>query len=383
MPKSNAPSFKGKTEPVEVKGTQTKAKVYTNNFDWKTYNQIRLICSHPVLKDVPVRIMPDTHAGADSVVGFSAPVGETGKVIPGLISGDIGCGMLCVNIDTKGEDIDFDKLDHVIREHVSSSRGKTPDCLNIHSKKIEKDVKGLCKDKYKISYDKTVSTLGTLGGGNHFIEIDKDDDGELYLVVHTGSRHFGKEVYDYHQGVALEQNPYSMKEWSYLSGDEAKDYLEDMRIAVKYSQVNRRIIADEIMKQMGWSEKDSFESVHNYISKDGIIRKGAISAKKGKRMIIPLNMRDGAIIAIGKGNKEWNETAPHGAGRKLSRSAASDELSLDEYKSTMKGIYSTCIKQSTIDESPMAYKNSDEIAEEIEDTAEIEKRIKPVYNFKD
>lgn len=381
------PSFKGLRsntgDTFEIRGSETKAKIYTQNVDYKTLDQIKTICSHPVFKDVPVRIMPDTHAGKSAVVGFTAPINAAGKVIPSLISGDIGCGMLCVQLDTKGQDIDFDELDNVIRNYVSSSRTMEPSALDKHSPKIEREVIDLCKKKYKVSSDKVLSTFGTLGGGNHFIEIDKDENGEVYLVIHTGSRHFGKEVYNHHQDVALKQNPYKIKDFSYLSGSEAKDYLEDMKIAVKYSQLNRRIIADEIMKRMGWKEKCSFESIHNYISDDGMIRKGAISSKNGEKVIIPLNMRDGSVIAVGKGNEDWNCSAPHGAGRQFSRGQASEYISLDEYSKSMEGIYSSCISGATIDESPQAYKPAEEIIENISSTADIQTIIKPVFNYKD
>ena len=287
---TNSVSFAGRKQPscdiVEIKGTETKAKVYTTNLDYKTYEQIKTICSHPVFKDTPVRIMPDTHAGKNTVVGFTAPINAQGTVIPSIISGDIGCGMLCVQLDTRGQEIDFDALDNVIKKYVSTTHTENPSSLTKHAPKITKEVTDLCKRKYKVSPDKVMSTLGTVGGGNHFIELDRNEKGETFLVIHTGSRHFGKEVCNHHQKVAMEQNPYKIKDLSFLSGDEAKEYLSDMKIATKYSEINRRIIADEIMKRMGWREKSSFESIHNYIGKDGIIRKGAISAQNGERIII-------------------------------------------------------------------------------------------------
>lgn len=388
LKQSMSPNFRGfksslPKDVLEITGSQTKAKVFTNNINYQTFEQIKKICSHPVFKDIPVRIMPDTHAGKSSVVGFTAPIGALGAVIPGLISGDIGCGMLCIELDTSREEINYKKLDSVIRDTLIASREKKPSVYVSNAKKIEKEVGELCKDKYKISADDSMSSLGTLGGGNHFIEIDTDEVGHKYLVIHTGSRQFGKKVHEYYQKIANEQNPYKIRDWSYLTGDEAKSYLEDMQIAVKFSQLNRRTIADEILKRMGWKEKSSFESIHNYISKDGIIRKGAISAQDGERILIPLNMRDGAIIAEGHGNSDWNNSAPHGAGRQFSRSEASELISLEEYEDAMKGIYSSCISRSTIDESPLAYKNANEIIDNITETAAIEKIVKPEYNFKD
>jgi len=317
--KSRSISFKGINGLVQdvlvIAGKETKAKIFTNNVNYQTLAQIKAICSHPVFRDIPVRIMPDTHAGKNSVVGFTAKIGANSEVIPSLISGDIGCGMLCVKLDLQGQNLDYKKLDDVIRSYLIESRKDKPSVYLKNTKIIEKSVNDIFKYKYKKSPDESMNSLGTLGGGNHFIELDCDKLGNNYLVIHSGSRKFGKEVYNHHQQIAQSQNPYKIKDWSYLSGDEAKSYLEDMHIATKFSQLNRRVIADEILKRMGWKELESFESIHNYISKDGMIRKGAISAANGEKVIIPLNMRDGAIIAEGKGNLEWNSSAPHGAGR--------------------------------------------------------------------
>lgn len=376
-------NFKSYTLPktLEIKGKETTAKIFTNNVNYQTLAQIKTICSHPVLKNLPVRIMPDTHAGKTSVVGFTVPV--VGAIIPSLISGDIGCGMLCVKFDNNKQEIDFDKLDKCIKNTISTNHTKMAQGIKKSLNPIEKEINNLCQYKYKTSTDKVLSSIGTIGGGNHFIEIDCDKNGDNYLVIHTGSRHFGKEVHNYHQKIAENQNPYKIKDLSYLTGAEAKDYLNDLKIAIKYSEANRRIIADEILKQMGWKEIESFESIHNYIGADDILRKGAISSHKGEKLIIPLNMRDGAILAKGKGNTDWNCSAPHGAGRQFARSEASELISLEEFKDSMKGIYSNCILKSTIDESPMAYKDANEIIDNISDTTDIETIIKPIYNFKD
>ncbi len=365
-----------------ITGKETKAKIFTNNVNYSTLAQIKSICSHPVFRDIPVRIMPDTHAGKSSVVGFTAKVGAKGEVIPSLISGDIGCGMLCVKIDTKGQNIDFKKLDDIIRNYLTDARKEKPSVFSKKVKTIDKSVNDIFKHKYKRNSEESIDSLGTLGGGNHFIEIDCDKQGNNYLVIHTGSRKFGNEVYKHHQQIAQSQNPYKIRDWSYLSGDEAKSYIEDMQLATKFSQINRRIIADEILKRMGWTELESFESIHNYISKDGMIRKGAISAEQGEKILIPLNMRDGAIIAVGKGNPEWNYSAPHGAGRQFSRSEASELITVDDYKQSMEGIYSSCISPSTVDESPLAYKDANEIIKNVNNTVEIQEIIKPKYNFK-
>lgn len=371
-----------KSDVFEISGNQTTAKVFTKNIDNNTINQIKTICSHPVFRDLPIRIMPDTHYGKNVPVGFSAPIGRNGEIIPSLISGDIGCGMLCCEIDTNGEKIDFNHLDKVIRTYIATSHPKIPTTRNNSMKSIKKDLDNLCHSKLNVSTDKMASGLGTLGEGNHFIEIDENKEGKVFLVVHSGSRNFGQKVYAHHHNIATQQNPYEIPELSYLTGDEAKEYLQDMRIAQKYAQLNRRIIADEIIKQMGWKEISSFESEHNYIGDDNIIRKGAISANSGQKVIIPLNMRDGALIAIGKGNKDWNNSAPHGAGRKLSREQAAKEIQLQDYEKSMNGIYTTCVCQETLDESPFAYKNSDDIESEITPTVQVVDKITPKFNFK-
>ena len=368
---------------IKVKGSETEAKIYTANVDYETLDAIRNMCNHPVFKDAPIRIMPDTHAGKNSVVGFSAPVGAAGTVIPNIVGGDIGCGMLCVKLDTGGKEIDCRELDNVIRKFISSSRSEIPKSFSKVPVDFIKQVDGMTSKKYKQRIENVMQTLGTIGGGNHFIEIDKDDNGDYYLVIHSGSRLFGKEVADYHQEKANRQNPYKIKELSYLSGAEAKDYLEDMGVAVEFSSYNRRVIADEIISRMGWREVSSFESLHNYISDDGMIRKGAISAEKGEELLIPLNMRDGAIIGSGKGNEDWNNTAPHGSGRQYKRREVKDKFTLEDFRETMKGVYSTCISSATLSEAPQAYKSSEEIIENIADSVNVEKIITPVYNYKD
>ena len=373
--------FDGLKNILDIRGSETSAKVFTDNIDYKTYAQIKNICSHPVFRHEKIRIMPDAHSGKTAVVGFTAPVKIEKGVIPSLISGDIGCGMLCIELDTKGQQIDFEALDNVVKTYISGERIKTPTVLNKYGKQIDSRIDSLCKD-YKVSSQKSLTTLGTLGGGNHFIEIDKDKAGKTFLVIHTGSRAFGKEVFNHYDKIAREQNPYKLRDLSYLTNDEAKQYLDDMKIAIKYSQLNRRIIADEILKQMGWKEKSSFETIHNYISSDGIMRKGAIESNNGEKLLIPLNMKDGAIIGTGKGNPEWNNSAPHGAGRQFSRSEASELIDLEDYQKSMEGIYTTSVSKSTIDESPFAYKDANEIINRINDTAEIDDIIKPIYNHK-
>lgn len=376
-------SFKGNNKKViELNGTETKAKIYTQDIDLKAVEQIKQLCNHPAFHDSPIRIMPDVHPSKNTVVGFSAPY-ISDKIIPGIIGGDIGCGMLCVKINTQNQEIDYKKLDDVIKTYVSSKRTKQPFMLKKLPPELDKSIRDICKKMPDVSSDYQKNALATLGGGNHFIEIDTDSLGQKYLVIHTGSRSFGKKVAEYHQNIARRQNHYFIRNLSYLSGDEAKQYLEDMKIAQEYARMSRRTIADEILYRMGWKEIESFESVHNYIAKDGIIRKGAISAEKGRDLLIPLNMRDGAILAKGKGNNEWNNSAPHGAGRKIPRAEAHQALDFSQYSKSMSGIYSTCVKPENIDEAPMAYKPSEEIIENISETADIQEIIKPLYNYKD
>ena len=386
IPKHNIQSFKGISKDskkgIQINGSETSAKVYTDNLDYKTMNQIKILCNHPAFKDAPIRIMPDVHPSKSTLVGFSAPV-DKDKIIPGIIGSDIGCGMLCIKFDTQGKDIDYKKLDETVRMYSSTRRTKTPQTLKKVPQSLKNDVKNMCKDLKNISADYHLNNLGTVGSGNHFIEVDEDKNGQKYLVIHTGSRALGKQIAQHHQFIARHQNHYFIPELSYLSNDEAKKYLEDMRIAQEYAKQNRRTIADEILYRMGWKEISSFESVHNYISEDGIIRKGAIAADKGKELLIPLNMRDGAILGTGKGNADWNNTAPHGAGRKMARSAANNALSYNEFVEAMKGIYTSCVKPETLDEAPAAYKNADEIIENISDTADVKEVIKPKYNYKD
>lgn len=369
-------------DTIEINGTHTKAKVFSPSLDFKTYDQIKIICSHPVFKDLPIRIMPDVHPSRNTVVGFSSPMSQVG-VIPGIIGDDIGCGMLCVQFDTQGKDIDFEKLDTIVKEITSCERAKEPFAFKKIPHSFKKDIRDLCKGLKSASADFHQSRLGTLGRGNHFIEIDKDDFGEYYLIIHTGSRSLGEKVAQKYDHLARLQHHYYIKGLSYLTGDEAKEYIKDMRLVQKYAEVNRQIIADEILYRMGWKKKASFESVHNYVGDDNIIRKGAIKADKDERVIIPLNMRDGAIIAKGKGNKDWNNTAPHGAGRKYTRKDAKNVLSYESYINAMQGIYSTSVKPETIDEAPMAYKDSDEIIGSISDTVAIDGIVRPIYNYKE
>lgn len=395
-------------------------KIFANHVEQEAINQINTLLEQPAFQDCNVRIMPDVHAGKGCVIGFTANLGD--KVIPNIVGVDIGCGMLVVELGR--EDINFNRVDEIIRQHVPSGR-------NVHTERFKR-FEGLqdlrCYRELK-NTKRLERSLGTLGGGNHFIEIDVDDDGTKYLVIHTGSRNLGKQVAEYYQKLAVElmsgkdklfeaqnkliteykeqgrkreikeaitellrnfqSNKLNMpKELCYLTGQHRNDYLHDMRICQYFASMNRyeiasRIVGDLFGADIAYWDLNMFETIHNYIEfETNIVRKGAISAKKGEKLLIPINMRDGCIIGIGKGNDDWNCSAPHGAGRIMSRSQARQQIILEEYAKSMEGIFTTCINNDTIDESPMAYKPIDEILENITDSVEVLKIIRPVYNFK-
>ena len=406
-------------------------KIFTDNIEQEAIDQINVLLEQPAFADCKVRIMPDVHAGAGCVIGFTADLGD--RVIPNIVGVDIGCGMLTVElggIDTgiNGKtdssivdyvaDIDYEKLDNVIRTCIPSGR-------NVHEEidYIFPELKNLrCYNNLK-NIDWLERSMGTLGGGNHFIEIDEGFEGRKYLVIHTGSRNLGKQVADYYQNLAVElmigrdklayerdrliaeykdqgrsseiqdaikelRNTWQKKtndipkELCYLTGKYRDDYIYDMKICQRFAKQNRLMIALKIMLSMGWYSIDLFETVHNYIDESNMIRKGAISAKKGEKVLIPINMRDGSLLCVGKGNEDWNCSAPHGAGRIMSRSKARESISMESFRESMAGVYTTSVCESTIDESPMAYKPMDEIISNIKDTVDILDVLKPVYNFK-
>lgn len=390
-------------------------KIFTNNIEPEALDQVKNLLDQPAFKDCKVRIMPDVHAGKGCVIGFTADLGD--KVIPNIVGVDIGCGMLTVVLGDV--DIDLEALDNAIRKVVPSGRNvhderkvTFPDIMDLYCYRELKDTKRLER------------SIGTLGGGNHFIEVDVDDMGYKYLVIHTGSRNLGKQVAEYYQNLAVEimqgkdvlyekqkaliaeykatgrkseiekaikelhrtfnPNPLGIpKELCYLTGEYREKYLHDMRICQDFAVINRLEIARAILKEMDLIALDWWETIHNYIEfESNIVRKGAISAKSGQSVLIPINMRDGCIIGIGKGNEDWNYSAPHGAGRLMSRSKAREAIDLEDFKNSMDGIYTSSVNASTIDESPMAYKPIEEIIENIRDTVEISQIIKPIYNFK-
>lgn len=392
---------------LELKGKYNTTKVFTDNVDNETISQVIELLNQDYIKDAKIRIMPDCHAGTGCVIGTTMTISD--KVCPNLVGVDIGCGMLAVRIAEK--DVDLPKLDNVINTYVPAGFNVNDEPLGNFSHLNDL----VAPANISLAY----CSIGRLGGGNHFIELDKDDDGNLWLVIHTGSRHLGLEVAKYYQELAYKQlkdldvgdkikavsadlkakgrekeiektinalkmhEPHIPKSLCYVSGQAFKDYIHDMEIVQKHAELNRKYIADAIIEKMGWHICEEFQTIHNYIdTKNLILRKGSVSARDGEKLIIPINMRDGSLICVGKGNPDWNYSAPHGAGRILSRSEAKDAVGIDEFRESMKGIYSSSVMESTIDESPMVYKPMEEIMENIKDTVDIVKVIKPVYNFK-
>ena len=395
-------------------------KIFTKNIDEEALKQINELLDQDAFKDSKVRIMPDVHAGKGCVIGFTGNLGN--KVIPNIVGVDIGCGMLCIELGNV--ELDLEKIDNIIRNYVPSGR-------NVHEKTQSKFVdleKLYCLKELKNNNDFLERSLGTLGSGNHFIEIDKDEDNNKYLVIHTGSRNLGKQVASIYQEKAIKYCSYKKEmqeekekikleykkqgrkseitaalidvekkyegktklpiDLCYLEGENREKYLHDMKICQEFARNNRLCIAKQILfNYFNIDNLDNnfkyFETIHNYISfEDNIIRKGAIAARSNERVLIPMNMRDGCIIGIGKGNDDWNKSAPHGAGRIMSRNKAKEVVKIDEYRKSMNGIYTTSVNKDTIDEAPMVYKPMQEIVDCIKDTVEIEKIIKPIYNFK-
>lgn len=392
-------------------------KIFAKTIEQEAINQVYIIAKHPVFEHSQIRIMPDAHAGKGCVIGFTAKP-MNGSMIPSLVGVDIACGMLTARLHPNtviNEDI-LKKLDAVIRKEVPAGR-------NVHNKERSFDLESIfCHDKL---HDKShiLRSIGTLGGGNHFIELAKDEQNDHYLIIHTGSRNLGKQVCDIYQQKAYDekfgknalkqeinelihklkadgreseiesviQNLKSSFKARYadmpkdlcdLSGSDAADYLHDALICRDYAYENRKQILATIVNKMGWKVCNEFTTLHNYVDEDGFIRKGAVYAGRNKPILIPLNMRDGSLLCIGKGNKDWNESAPHGAGRLFSRSTARKNISLDEYQNSMKDIFTTSVCEDTIDESPFAYKDANEIEEAISDTVRVQAHLKPVYNFK-
>jgi RNA-splicing ligase RtcB len=396
---------------IEIVGTHNTAKCYCETLEDTAKEQIKTVCDQPAFADCKIRIMPDVHAGKGCTIGTTMTI--TDKIVPGMVGVDIGCGMETVKLQER--ELDFSKLDYVIRTYIPFGREvrSTPHHLN-----DEIDLTQLRCANY-VDLERATLSIGSLGGGNHFIEVDRGADGQLYLVIHSGSRHLGTEVADYYQGEGrralwggakyqIEEAISALKmegryqeiqptitrlkqehqleiprDLAYVEGKLFDDYINDMKIVQKFAVLNRKAMADVILSSLGLTPVEEFTTIHNYIDTDAmILRKGSVSANAGEKLLIPINMRDGSLICIGKGNDDWNCSAPHGAGRLMSRRAAFQSLTMEEFKSEMEGIYTTCVVPDTLDESPMAYKSMDEIIGQISPTVDIVENIKPVYNFK-
>ena len=378
-------------------------KIFATTLENTALEQIKELGEFEPYLDSKIRIMPDCHAGAGCTIGTTIEIKD--KITPNLVGVDIGCGMLTIKL--KDTEIDLQKLDEVINSFI-------PNGFNIHTEKqvsFEFD-KLLAKN---LNIERAELSIGSLGGGNHFIEVGKNSINELFLVIHSGSRNIGGQIAKYYQDIAIKnltdntkereelierlkkegkqneigneleklKKPIINKDLAYLTGKDFDNYMHDMVLMQKFAVLNRRTIANIILQQVGLIEVNAFETIHNYIDFNRmILRKGAVSAEKGEMLLIPINMRDGSIIACGKGNEDWNYSAPHGAGRLMGRNEAHKQLNFDEFKEQMKDVYSTSVLSETLDEAPNAYKSMEEIIQAVTETVDIIDVIKPIYNFK-
>lgn len=364
-----------------VEGKFNSAKVYTDVLEEGALEQIKTLCDQEYTRGSKIRMMPDVHVGAGCAIGTTMTIKD--KVVPNLVGVDIGCGMETIRVENSH--LDLSKLDKLIYEKIPSGYKirKEP-----HDYADEIDLSQLrCIDKGKIKIQRAILSIGTLGGGNHFIEANQDQKGNIYIVIHSGSRHLGLQVANYYQKQAYKENKAEgidvPKGLAYVSGQLMEDYVHDMKIVQRFATLNRKAMLDEIISGMDLRVGEEFTTIHNYIDTDNmILRKGAVSAKKGEKLLIPINMRDGSLICIGKGNSDWNYSAPHGAGRLMSRREAKSSHSLSEFKEQMEGIYTTSVNKNTLDEIPSAYKSMDDIIDNIGETAELIEIIRPIYNFK-
>lgn len=391
---------------LELNGKYNTAKVFTDNIDNETISQVINLLNQDFTNGSQIRIMPDCHSGAGCVIGTTMTI--TDKIVPNLVGVDIGCQVSAIQLEET--DVDLSKLDNIINKYV-------PAGFNVHDHAIAtSNIKDIIAP---VNVDLAFKSLGTLGGGNHFIELNRDEDGHLWLVIHTGSRHLGLEVAKHYQDLGYKkikstditekieatinrlkaegkqkdientikifkmQEPHIPKDLCYVTSQDMKDYLHDIKLTQEHATINHKTIANTIVNRMGWHITDEIHTMHNYIDVDNmILRKGSVSAQKDERLIIPINMRDGSLICVGKGNPDWNYSAPHGAGRILSRGKAKEQIKMSDFKEAMAGIYSTSVTESTLDEAPMVYKPIDEIMTNIKDTVDVVKVIKPIYNFK-
>ena len=398
---------------IEIKGKVNTAICYAKVVEDEAIEQIRRMCDYPMTEGAKIRIMPDVHSGKGCTIGTTMTI--TDKAVPNVVGVDIGCGMYTVDLGKA--DIDFEKVDEAA--HF------IPSGMDVWEGRVERfDLTGLACYRELRDTKRLGRSLGTLGGGNHFIEIDQSADGTQYLVIHSGSRNLGKQVADFYQKLAVNLNrgygdylekrdeiirtykeqgrkseiEAALKQlhWSvfqcetsmpddlcYLSGKYLEDYLHDVEICQAFARRSREKMAEILIDRVGLASGAAFHTVHNYIDTDEmILRKGSIAAHKGEKVLIPINMRDGSVIATGKGNPEWNYSAPHGAGRLMSRTKAKDTLTMDEYREAMKGVYTTSVNELTLDEAPMAYKSLGDIIDVITESVDVVEVIKPVYNFK-
>ena len=396
---------------IEIRGKYNEAKIFTDVVDSASLAQVQELCNQEFTAGSRIRLMPDIHAGKGCTIGTTMTI--TDKVVPNLVGVDIGCGMETARVrETR---LELQKLDKLIREKIPSGfsiRDKA------HRYADEIDLEELCCAGH-VDLLRAAKSVGTLGGGNHFIEVDRDDDGALYVVVHSGSRHLGVEVAGYYQEAGYRElnrtDPASVealtarlkaegrdreirkelrklknlkrtpipKVLAYVSGELFEQYIHDMKIVQQFAMLNRQAMMDEIVKGMKLHVEEQFTTIHNYIDTDSrILRKGAVSAQAGERLLIPINMRDGSLLCVGKGNEDWNCSAPHGAGRLMSRAEAKQSFTVSEFKKQMEQIYTTSVSKATLDECPMAYKGMQDILDNIGPTAEVEKIIRPIYNFK-
>jgi len=395
----------------EIKGKVNTALCYAKVVEDEAIEQIRRMCDYQFTEKSKIRIMPDVHAGKGCTIGTTMTIID--KAVPNVVGVDIGCGMYTVNIGKS--EVDFEKLDeaaHFIPSgmHIWEGRQEKFDLTKLRCYRSLKNTKWLER------------SIGTLGGGNHFIEVDQAQDGTKYLVIHTGSRNLGKQVAELYQQLAIDLNKgketyfaerdaiiaeykatgrrkeiqaalqaisWKKREATmpedlcFLYGTFFEDYLYDVEICQRFARRNREKIAEILLERTGITGTDAFHTIHNYIdTEEMILRKGAIAAHRGEKVLIPINMRDGSVLAVGKGNPDWNFSAPHGAGRLMSRTKAKENLHMEEYKQAMKGIYTTSVNEATLDEAPMAYKSLEDIIDVIKESVDIIDIMKPIYNFK-
>ncbi len=398
---------------LEIKGKVNTALCYANVIEDEAIEQIRRMCDYPMTEGSRIRIMPDVHSGKGCTIGTTMTI--TDKAVPNVVGVDIGCGMYTVDLGKV--DINFEKVDeaaHFIPSGMNVWEGRRErfDLTKLRCYRDLKDTKRLGR------------SLGTLGGGNHFIEIDQAADGTKYLIIHSGSRNLGKQVAELYQKLAVNlsrgygdylkqrdeiirtykeqgrrkeiQEALKQLHWQvyesetsmpedlcYLSGTYLEDYLYDVEVCQAFARRNREKIAEIILERTGMDGGESFHTIHNYIdTEEMILRKGAIAARNGEKVLIPINMKDGSVLAVGRGNPEWNYSAPHGAGRLMSRTKAKSSLSLEEYQKRMEGVYTTSVNEKTLDEAPMAYKSIEDIIDVIRESVDIIDVMKPIYNFK-